>query len=312
VLVFHILALWYRWLRPDPEFLAFVGGVIQLAAIISFLGLQTEGGKRLAFRLDQTLSLGRLLSTPRRACLFTWVLALLAMLALYAGSPLAARLYNTNGTTALEEGRYSAATRYFRQAVSLSPRDARAHYNLARAYEALNDNERSIDEYQVALELEDDFWPAYNNLGRLYIQARDDPDAALTTLLVGQQQAEDPLGQTVIGKNIAWAHIEKGLPMAALETLDEVLAGLHDLRAQGDNVEIYLAEAYRIQALAFHELESPEDARRAWQDSLGYALAVAESAVCGDDSSRPPPDCLDALRWAAEARERLAELSGGS
>jgi tetratricopeptide (TPR) repeat protein len=311
VLVYHVLALWYRWLRPDPEFLSFVGGVVELVAIASLLGLQTEGGRRLVFRLDQTLSLKRLLSTPKRICLFTWALAFLAALALYGGSPLAARLYNISGATALEDGRYSAATRYFRQAVSLSPREARAHYNLARAYEALNDNEKAIDEYQVALELDDDFWPAHNNLGRLYIRARGDPDAALTTLLVGQQQAGDPLGQAVIGKNIAWAYIEKGLPLAALATLDEVMVDLQDLRDQGESVEIYLAEAYRLQALAFYEVDSLEDARRAWQDSLGYALAVAESEVCVGDTSRPPPDCLDALRWAAEAREHLAVLTGG-
>jgi hypothetical protein len=44
--------VWYRWLRPDPEFLVFSTGVIQQLAILSFLGLQTEGGKKLVLRLD--------------------------------------------------------------------------------------------------------------------------------------------------------------------------------------------------------------------------------------------------------------------
>ena len=44
--------MWYRWQRPDPEFLAFSTGVIQLLAILSFLSLKTEGGKKLVFRLD--------------------------------------------------------------------------------------------------------------------------------------------------------------------------------------------------------------------------------------------------------------------
>lgn len=39
---YFVLALWYRWLRPDPEFLNFTAGVAQLVALISLLGLQTE------------------------------------------------------------------------------------------------------------------------------------------------------------------------------------------------------------------------------------------------------------------------------
>lgn len=249
------------------------------------------------------MALRRLLSTPRRVCLFVWMLATVAALLLYVGSPSAAYFFDHHGAAALEDGRYSVTVRDFRQAISLSPRGARAHYNLASAYEALHDDEQAIAEYQVALELDDGFWPTYNNLGRLYLRTRDDPDAALTVLLAGQRRVDDPLGQAIIGKNIAWAHLEKGLPRAALVALDEALTNLRALQAEGENVEIYIAEAHRLEALAYWALAMPADARRAWQDSLGYALAVAESEACVVDASRLPPDCLDALRWAAEAGE---------
>jgi len=62
--VFIILALWYRWLRPDPDFLAFTTGVTELLAIASFLGLQTEGGRNLVLRLDNTLGLGSWVKSP--------------------------------------------------------------------------------------------------------------------------------------------------------------------------------------------------------------------------------------------------------
>jgi tetratricopeptide (TPR) repeat protein len=307
LLVYHLLALWYRWLRPDPEFLAFSGGVAELLAILSFLGLQTEPGRRVAARLDSAVGGRQFLGTPRRACLAAWAAVLVTGLLLYAGSPLAANLFNRHGAAALEEGRYSVAARAFQQAASLCPRDSRAHYNLAGAYAALHDDEKAIDEYQVSLELDEAFWPAYNNLGYLYLQARQDPDAALTVLLAGERRVDDALGQAIMAKNIGWAYLEKGLPRAALGSLEAALAQLGALRADGESVQIYLAESHRLEALAAEELGQSDDARRAWQDSLGYALAVAESEACAVETSHPPPDCLDAIRWVAEAREWLYE-----
>jgi tetratricopeptide (TPR) repeat protein len=163
----------------------------------------------------------------------------------------------------------------------------------------------------VALEQDESFWPAANNLGRLFLQARRDPDAALGVLLAAQQRAVDSLGRAVIGKNVAWAYLEKGLLRAALADLDKAIAELRTLQAQGQSVASYLADAHRLKALAYQALNRPDDARRAWQDSLGYALAVAESESCVAKTSPHPPNCLDALRWAAEARERLAGDQGG-
>lgn len=87
----------------------------------------------------------------------------------------------------------------------------------------------------MSLELADDFWPAYNNLGRLYLRAQSDPDAALATLLAGQRRADNPLGQAVIGKNVAWAYLERGLPRASLATLEQVITDLQEVfDAQND------------------------------------------------------------------------------
>ena len=305
VIVYHALALWYRWLRPDPEFLDFSTGVTELLAIASFLGFQTERGRQFILRVDDSLALGRLLSSPRRICALAWLAAGMLVMLVYLGSPQAAQLFRRHGATALEGGRYSAAIRHFQQALSLAPGSARTHYNLASAYEALHDYEQAIAEYQLSLELDDGFWQAYNNLGRLHIRVQGDPDAALATLLAGQRRADISLGQAVIGKNIARAYLEKGLPWASLTALKKVTENLKTLRDQGDSVEIYLAEMYQLEAQAHEALEEPAEARRAWQDSLGYALAVAESESCVAGESHLPTDCLDAFRWVAEARERL-------
>jgi len=310
VLVFHLLGLWYRWARPDPQFLAFTGGVAGLLAWASLLGLQTDRGRRLAIRLDEVFSFRRLARTPPRACLATWVAAAIVALLLYGGSPLAAYFYNRRGAEALEAGRYNRALRSFRQALSLSPNNAHTHYNLAFVYETTHETDRATAEYRAALEMDDGFWEAYINLGHLYL-VQGDPDAALTMLLSGERRVIDPLGQAVMAKNVGWAYLDKGLPRTALSSLDQARAGLQALRQQGKSVEIYLAEVARLQALAQQSLEQTEKAQRAWQDSLGYALAVSESPACTASTTRPPADCLDALRWAAEAREALAPETGG-
>jgi tetratricopeptide (TPR) repeat protein len=309
-LLYYFLAVWYRWLRLDSDFLDFVNQVVGLLAIASLLGLQTERGSKLAIRIDDTFGLGRFLNSPRRICAVIWLAAGVFALILYVGSPQAGRFYRHQGLAALDAGHYSLASRKFQQAVNQVPKDARTHYDLASAYEALHDYEQAIAEYQIALDLDDEFWPVYNNLGRLLMQTEDDADAALAMLLAGQRRADDPLGQAVIGKNIARAYLEKELPRASLSTLEGVRHNLKTLQDQGLSVEIYLAETYQLAALAHEALEQPTEARRAWQDSLGYALAVAESEACTASELRPPPDCLDAISWVAEAREQLAEEKG--
>jgi len=310
LLVYHLLALWYRWLRPDPDFLGFTASVAELLAIGSFIGFQTERGRDLAEDIGDALPARALWGTPRRACISACIAAMITGLALYVGSPAAASAYRQRGAQALEDGAYSDAVRFFQQAISLDPAEARTHYNLATTYERLYDEEQAIEEYQLALELEVDFWPSYNNLGRLLIEVRERSDAALGVLLAGMRQADSPLGEAVIGKNIAWAYVETGYPYTALDILEEAGATLQTLWADGEAVAIYLADVSRLEARIYEDLDNEEEALRAWQDTLGYALTVAESSVCRQTGIQPPPDCLDAQRWAAEANEVLAASEG--
>lgn len=305
MLVYHILALWYRWLRPDPEFMAFSASVAELLAIASFIGFQTERGRDIADRFDDVIPLRVLLGTPRRAFTTVWSVAILTALILYVGSPTAARYYREQGAEALEAGAYSEAIRSFQQAISLDPEEARAHFNLATTYETLHEEEKAIAEYQIALELENDFWPSYNNLGRLFIEARGRPDAALAVLFAGERQADSDLGRAVLGKNQAWAYLEKDFPITALETLEGVEGLFRKLWDEGASVEIYLAEVGRLKAIAYSRITDDARAESAWQDSLGFSMAVASSPACTQTGIQTPPDCLDAQQWIAEAREIL-------
>jgi hypothetical protein len=108
-----------------------------------------------------------------------------------------------------------------------------------------------------------------------------------------------------MAKNIAWAYYEKGLPHSASDTVLAAIGELKTLRGDGYSVEIYLAESYNLLALVYVRLGDSRQAGIAYQDSLGYALAVAESGACTAGEVHTAPDCLAAVRWVAEAREAV-------
>lgn len=300
-LLYYVLRLWYHGLGYDPDFLNFTTGVATLVALVSLLGFQSEWGQRLATRVDQIFNLSRLLQSPKRV----WVIVGLLVIAFHWGYPWWAYRCNVHGAVALEEGHYSAAVQDFRQAISLFPGNASSHYNLANAYEFLYEYEEAISEYQQALELDDELWPAYNNLGRLYLIARNDPDAALTILLAAESRADSTLQKAILGKNIAWAYLEKGLLTTAESKLEEVVVQLSEVRAQGVNVLIYLAESYRLKALTHDALAEPEETKGAWLFSKDYAREVGEAQFCEPPIRLSEIDCLNAQIWAAEAQEQL-------
>ena len=310
ITIFLVMALWYRWLRPDPDFLAFTTGVVELVAIASFLGLQTEGGRKIVLRIDDTIGLGRRINSPRKVTLVVWWIVGMLFLLLVYGCPQAAKSYRLRGVEALEVGEFSRAIRNFNQAISLDPGSATTRYNLANAHEELHDYDKAILEYQQSIELDDSFWPAYNNLGRLYLLSANDPDAALGTLMAGERRTEDSLGKAIMTKNIAWAYFKKGLPHTAMSTVQAAIEALKSLRSEGDNVEIYLAEVYNLSGRIHASVGDQKQAKIAYNDSLGYALAVAESQACAKSGIRLAPDCLAAIRWVAEAREAVYEEGG--
>jgi len=303
--IFLVLSIWYRWLRPDPDFLGFTTAIAELLALASFLGLQTEGGKQLAVKLDNSIGVGRWLNRPERVTRAIWSVTVLLAVFLFAGSPLAARVYRERGVTALEQGDFSQAIQRFKKAASLEPENAHTHFNLGSAYEELHEYETAVQEYLLSLELDDQFWPAHNNLGRLFLTAQDDPVSALAVLQTGQWISEDPLADAVIGKNAAWAYIELGYYASALEELESVQEALDALVGQGSDVGVYQAETYRLLALVYEAQGETREAKRAWQDCLGASLAIAESAVCTKGGTRTPLHCLNVFLWEAEAREAL-------
>ena len=314
------LRLWYYGWSYNPGFLDFTANVATLVAIIPLLGLQTEWGRHVIGELIQIIPLNRWWrQSPEGVCLVLWLLVALMYGGLDRGYPYLARKANIDGAQALRDGDYSVALDEFRWAVSLSPEDAQAHYNLGNTYQALHDNESAISAYRLALAEDDKLWPAYNNLGQLYLSALDDPDAALLILHAGltKVKVNDPPWKAVLRKNIGWAYLEKGQPHAALSELQaatEKLECLNDDKKA--NFWIYLTETYRLTALTYETLaqENPEraeadrwqqEAQQAWIESEAYAQAILTSSLCQSEDTLASFECLNARLWASEARERL-------
>jgi DNA-binding winged helix-turn-helix (wHTH) protein/Tfp pilus assembly protein PilF len=122
-----------------------------------------------------------------------------------------ARYYNNLGVVNQQRGDLPAAIRDYQWALRFKPDYPEAHYNLADAYEEIPDYVRALDEYQRAIDGDPTFYPAYNNLSRLYILRQKDYVAALRLLdhAVSFPPKEASVQYTLY-KNYGWANLELG------------------------------------------------------------------------------------------------------
>ena len=75
--------------------------------------------------------------------------------------------YTNRGRLAHKRGDIDEASRLYRRALALAPRDPIVHYNLALALESKQRFSTAISHYARALELDPNFADAHFNLARL-------------------------------------------------------------------------------------------------------------------------------------------------
>ena len=90
-------------------------------------------------------------------------------------------------------------------------------------------------------------------------------------------QGRQSPGEAVMNKNLARAYMDGGLSLTALDVLDETIVNFHPFGKRDKRQSIYLAECYQLQARIYYKWGMKTTAQRSWQDSLGFALSVAES-----------------------------------
>ena len=252
----------------------------------------------------------------RRILVASIVLAFAVVSGFLLARPTLVRNIQIQGAKALDAGQISEAIKRFQWADWLMfGRDSSVHFNLGNAYESLPDQTNTAEkEYLQAVTLDTANAAAYNNLGRLYIEGKKDPELALDTLRPTLTQTNDPKSRAVLHKNIGWAYLKRGSYREALDEVQQAETILVPMMDGGHwDIAVYLAETYRLMALALTGLGRDEAAQNAWQSSLGYALAVKDSRECSSPTlptdkqkPRPPSACVEAEDWSKEAEGKIA------
>lgn len=149
--------------------------------------------------------------------------------------PLAVKYYSNRGVSERFEGRPSDPIGLFQRTISLDPSDSIAHYNLARAYEAISEYDKAEAEYKSAIRWDDRLSVAYDGLGRLMMLKKDYVEGL--RLLVGgldrleKQKAanefenEDHYKRIKVSllKNRAWAYFGLGDLTQAEDDLQDAI-----------------------------------------------------------------------------------------
>jgi tetratricopeptide (TPR) repeat protein len=179
-------------------------------------------------------------------------------------------------------GQLQTAMHDYERALSLNPGYAEAHYNLADAYEEIPDYDRALREYKKAIDTDVTFYPAYNNLARLYILRLGDYGAALRLIDRAMSlKPKEPSVQYSLYKNYGWATFE-----------------LHQLRQAEQNLKSAVA-LDPGQGAAHCLLAKVLDAQARSTD------AVPEWESCAADSTQAEVES----EWRNEAQERLRRES---
>jgi tetratricopeptide (TPR) repeat protein len=214
--------------------------------------------------------------------------------------------YDARGRQFFSQGRLHDAIESFQRAISLAPSRDVPHYDLANALEDVLDIDRAIGEYQAAIQTNPEFYPAYNNLARLYLVKRKDHEGALRALRDGiirltHERNKHPMDCArpnpqcdalyALHKNFAWVNVEKQWYYLAGIDVDLAIAanpgrlGIHCLRAQVESAA-----------------NVPDEATKSWQ----ACLAAAGPQMNGDKKNQV--EDIEEI-WIAMAQEWLNKVA---
>jgi DNA-binding winged helix-turn-helix (wHTH) protein/Tfp pilus assembly protein PilF len=230
--------------------------------------------------IEQIVSaIRRLRSRERtRGSIIVAVFMGLAFVLVVKSSPWIARVYNNRGVVLQNRGDLTSAIHDYQRAISLNSRYAEAHYNMADAYEEIPSYDKALEQYQLAIDADAAFYPAYNNLSRLYILRRRDYGSALRLLDHALSLGpKEPSVRYSLYKNYGWANLE----LHNLGQAEQNLRSAVGLDGGRGGAHCLLAKVLDAQGKA---------------DS---ALGEWESCVAYSESQEVEPE------WRNEAQERL-------
>lgn len=202
---------------------------------------------------------------PNRTLLIALVAGLAVAAALvtsaYLGTPKLARYFNNEGVLRQQQGNIRAAISSFHWAIRFNSNYVEAHYNLGDAYEEIPDYVRAAEEYQRAIDIDQTFYPAYNNLSRLYILRLKEYGTAMRLLdrALSFEPKETPVRYTLY-KNYGWANFQLGQLGQAEQNLHIAI-----------NLDPERGSAHCLLAKVLGGQSRVSDAVPEWESCLGYS-----------------------------------------
>jgi len=205
------------------------------------------------------------------------VVLLFSLMGFRASLPQIAAYFNEQGLDHYLDGNWSSAQSDYELALALNPDNAKAHYNLGRLYENLEELDKARTQYWLAAQ--GDLDAGYNKLARLSIKSKKYSEAA-SLLFQGLElvSEEDKETRYALWKNLGWAQLKQKRYADAESSLTEAIS-LDQTRAS----------AHCLLAQALEGKDIPKKALLEWEICLRYA-------------DRNYPEEYD---WIKQARQRL-------
>ncbi|AOW98666.1 hypothetical protein BJP34_03700 [Moorena producens PAL-8-15-08-1] len=172
---------------------------------------------------------------------------------------------------------FAAAISSYKRALVLNPDYVEPHYKLGVVYEKLQDKEKAIAQYKIALQ--DDIDRAYNNLGRMYITNKKYYQAS-SLLLRGLDLTKKDKVRYNLLTNLGWARLKQNRYAEAKRRLQDAIT-----------LDKEKAPAYCLLAQVLEETGDNNTAiiMKNWESCLGYASSYN----------------IDQDKWIDQARQRL-------
>ncbi|MDY6803291.1 MAG: tetratricopeptide repeat protein [Cyanobacteriota bacterium] len=154
----------------------------------------------------------------------------LVFLTLASSLPNLAVVANNYGLKSYQKRDLSKARAALNLATKLDGNNSVAPYNLGRICEKLQDFECAEQKYKISLDLQ--FYPAYSQLGSLYIKQKQYKEAvellnySLVNYIVSSQNFEEKKDYNIeyaLHKNLGWALLKQGRDEEALFHLQEAI-----------------------------------------------------------------------------------------
>ncbi|RJQ56966.1 MAG: tetratricopeptide repeat protein [Nitrospiraceae bacterium] len=151
-------------------------------------------------------------------------------------------------------GRYEEAIDACRQAIKISPEDARSHQILGASYDVLGLNKDAIEAYKHAIKINPNDWSSYHNLGNIYLELgmlKEAVDAYEQAVRINPDFAESY-------KKLGYAYGKSGRATDAIEAFKQAIR----INPDDSTAHINLGVSYEKSGMSKEAIEAFKQAIR--------------------------------------------------